>query len=380
MGHMISVSEIAEQINAQAASLAPELLPNGRRAGNKWMFSGVADSGLSESAWLDLSGSRIGHWRDAGNCGAGEDKGDLLDLLRLRLGLDAKGAVEEAKRRLGIHDEWSPGEARRPDPAEMARRAEDARARHEARCVQEAREKEVKARRARSLWLAGAPIAGSPAEAYLLGRALDRGPAGEWPRSLHYHGEVWHKGERCKLPALLAAIYRADGTQIGTHRIFLQRERAGSWVKIASAEAKMVLGNMWGGFVPINRGSSHRPMSALPEGEAVYVTEGIEDAVCVRMMKPEARIVAAISLGNVGAIVLPEAARKLVIVADRDDKPKAQEALERSIAQQQARGLEVRLVMPPAEVNGIGVKDVNDWWRAILAAQPGMASRQGRAA
>ena len=62
------------------------------------------------------------------------------------------------------------------------------------------------------------------------------------------------------------------------------------------------------------------------------------------------------SLGNIGAIVLPARARRLVIVADRDEKVAAIDALERSIAQQQARGMDVRLIMPPADY-----KDLNDW-------------------
>jgi hypothetical protein len=79
----------------------------------------------------------------------------------------------------------------------------------------------------------------------------------------------------------------------------------------------------------------------------------------VRMMKPEARIIAAISLGNIGAIVLPEAARRLVVVCDRDDKPAAVDQLERSIGRQQARGLSVETVFPP-----VPHKDMNDWLRA----------------
>ena len=73
------------------------------------------------------------------------------------------------------------------------------------------------------------------------------------------------------------------------------------------------------------------------------------------------RIVAAISLANMGGIVLPPAARKLVLVCDRDTKPKAQEALERAIARQQARGLDVQLVLPPPPH-----KDMNDWLKFLL--------------
>lgn len=370
---MISVSEIAERLNDQAATLAPDLLPNGHRAGNKWMASGIADTGRSASLFVHLSGARIGHWCDMGNAAPGEERGDMIDLLRLVCGLDAKGAVDEAKRRLGIQDEFTPGAAK-PDAALLAARAEEARARAVLRQAQDDQEREVKIRRAKQLYLAGEAILGSPAAAYLQGRLIEPGPA--WPGVLRYHPEVWCSPERCKVPALLAAIYRADGQQIGTHRTFLQRDPKRGWVKIDSPNAKMVLGTMWGGFIPINKGSSGKSMAKMAQEEPVYVTEGIEDALVVRMMKPEARIVAAISLGNIGAIVLPPAAAKMVVVADRDPSARAQDQLERSIAQQQARGLIVQLVMPPESHDGEPVKDVNDWHRAILRAQ----SRQGRAA
>ena len=371
---MISVAEIAERLNAQAASLAPDLLPNGHRAGNKWMASGISDHGKSASLFVHLSGSRIGHWCDMGNAAPGEERGDMIDLLRLVLGLDARGAVDEAKRRLGIQDEFTPGAAK-PDAALLAARAEEARARAEARQADEDAEIAVKIRRAKALFLSGEALsAGSPADAYLQGRAIR--PLESWPGSLRWHPEVWCTPERCKVPAMLAAIYRADGSQVGTHRTFLQRDPKRGWVKIASPNAKMVLGTMWGGFIPINKGSSGKSMAKMAQGEPVYVTEGIEDALVVRMMKPSARVIAAISLGNIGAIVLPPAARVLVVVADRDPSAKAQEQLERAIAQQQARGLSVQLVMPPEMYDGEPLKDVNDWHRAILRAQ----SRQGRAA
>lgn len=364
---MWTVTEIADKLNAQAESLAAELLPNGRKAGNKWMASGIADTGRSESLFVHLSGPAIGHWRDMGNCPAGEERGDMIDLLRLKLGLDNVGAVQEAKRRLGIDDAFVPGQ-RGPDAAELERRAAEARKRAEARDAAEAESRAAKARGAKALYLRGSPIAGTAAEAYLLNRQLSKG-GGAWPGALRFNPEVWCKPEGVKVPAMLAAIYGADGAQMGTHRTFLQacngfgpaREGARGWCKIDSPNAKMVLGNMWGGFIPINKGSSGKPMAKMPEGEPVYVTEGIEDALVVRMMRPEARIVAAISLANMGGIVLPAAARKLVLVCDRDTKPKAQEALERAIARQQARGLDVQLVLPPAPH-----KDMNDWLKFLL--------------
>lgn len=352
---MISVAEIADKLNARAASLVPELLPNGRKAGTKWMFSGIADHGKSESAWVHLSGPEMGHWRDAGNCAAGEDKGDVLDLVRLkRCGGDMKDAVAWAKAELGIEDRFVPG--RQEDPAEKARRAEEARQRAMAAEEQMAAEREGKAKNARRRFLSGGPIAGSAAEAYLRGRGLRPNAAGEWPGSLRFAAECPHKPTGQTLPAMLAGIFDAAGKQIGCHRTFLHARPDGRVTKIDHPSAKMVLGNVWGGFVPIDKGASRKSMAAMPAGEPVYCTEGIEDALVLRMAKPDARIVCAISLPNMGGMILPARAGELVLVCDRDTKPEAQDTLERAIAAQQARGIRVRIVMPPE-----GVKDLNDW-------------------
>lgn len=371
---VIDVAEICERLNARAVSLAPQLLPNGRRSGNVWQFSGVDDVPGGSSAWLYLSGPSIGHWQDAGSCGAGEEKGDLLDLVRLReCGGDTRRAVEWAKSELGIEDRFTPGERPQMSPAEREARAAAARERAEAQQAALERARAKKAKNARRLFLSAVPIEATPAARYLRTRLIDLAP---WPGSLRFHAEAYCGPLQAKHPAMVAGIFNAAGEQIGAHRTFLMRGANGAWGKLQHpdlAAAKMVLGNLGGGFVPIHQGASGKSMREMPEGEPVYVTEGIEDALCVRMMKPAARVVCAIALGNIGAIVLPERARELVIVADRDDNSKAQDTLERAIARQQARGLAVRLVMPPP-----GVKDLNDWLRAPPPVGP--RRRQGVAA
>lgn len=374
---LISVPEIAERLNATAETLAPDLLPNGKRCGAYWRASGVDDTGRSTSLAVRLSGSTVGHWVDYGGAAAGEQKGDMIDLLQLvRCGGDKKAAVDEAKRLLGIEDSFKPGQRVEISPEEKARRAEAQAARAAARDERQARERAAKARGAVALFLKGVAIDGTPAEGYLLARGIERDGAArhKWPGSLRYHPEVWHRGEQVKCPALLAAIFNADGVQIGTHRIYLARYN-GRWQKLRTegGAAKMVLGNMWGGFVPIHKGASGRSMGKMTPDrwarEAIYVCEGIEDALCIRAVKPEARVLAAISLGNIGAIELPgdaaKAGARLVVVADRDDGEQAQTVLERGIAAQQARGLHVQLVLPPTEVAGRPVKDVNDWVVAL---------------
>lgn len=364
---LLSVQEIEQRLRDNAESIGRELLAGAHKEG-AYLKAGSVMGEPGNSLVLNLQGAGQGKWRDY----AGTDHGDMLDLIQATQGLDKPGAVAWAKDRLGIVDTWQPGF--KPDPEAMARKAEQLRAMQEERQAKDAEEKAAKMRGARALYLAegSKPIAGTPAEAYLRGRSIEPGADQRWPGCLRFNAEVFNRDERCKIPAMLAPIYLADGTHVATHRTYLQADARRGWVKIDGKNAKKVLGPMWGGFVPINKGASGKSMRQMPADEPVYVTEGIEDALCVRMLRPAYRIVAAVSLGNIGAIVLPQAARRIVIVADRDDNEDAQAALERSIAAQQARGLQVDIVMPP-----VGLKDVNDWLRASMTPA---GTTRGRAA
>lgn len=367
---LLSVSEIEQRLRDNAESIGRELLTGAHKEG-AYLKAGSIMGEPGGSLVLNLAGERQGLWKDYA---AGDKGGDMLDLIQQTQGLDKGGAVAWAKDRLGIVDSWTP-DAPKPNAEQLRQRAAELQAMQAARQAKAADEKTAKIRGARKLYFApgSRPIEGTPAEAYLRGRMIGPGDVeggARWPGCLRFNGEVFNKDERCKIPAMLAPIFLANGDQVATHRTYLQADARRGWVKIDGPGAKKVLGPMWGGFVPINKGASGKSMRRMPEDEPVYVTEGIEDALCVRMLRPEYRIVAAVSLGNIGAIVLPPAARRIVIVADRDDNQTAQDALERSIAAQQARGLDVRLVMPP-----VGIKDLNDWLRAAMAPQ-----RKGRAA
>ncbi|RIV87483.1 DUF7146 domain-containing protein [Aurantiacibacter zhengii] len=362
----MEVSEIADRYNQLAETEAPRLLPNGHRSGNYWMASGIADTGRSASLAVYLKGPAVGHWQDHGNAASrDEEKGDLLDLLRLtQHGGDMRAALAEAKSVLGIEDDFRPGQRTELSPEERERRAREAQERARAQEERLAAERAKKAGNAKRLYLHGVPIVGTGAEQYLLGRQIPALPGAKpWPGSLRFVEAITYKPLGIKTPAMLGAVFTAEGEQIGTHRTFLA-QRDGAWRKIDHEPAKMMLGNKAGGFIPIHQGSSGKSMRDMPEGEPVYITEGIEDALCVRGLRPDKRIVAAIDLGNIGALILPERVRELVIVADRDQGEKAQAALERAIAAQQARGLRVQLVMPPATVGGQAIKDINDWVRA----------------
>ena len=361
---LVTVTEIADRLNAQAGDLAPGLLPNGRYGDGRrtWTASGIADTGRSHSLVVQLIGAKQGQWKDYGNCAADEERGDMIDLLRhVRFGGNKGEAVAEAKRMLGIHDDYTPARERM-SAAELAKlqaaRAEASRQRAEIRAEAEAKDRAAKIRGAKALFHSpqARPIAGTPAEAYLVGRGIGMGASGKWPGSLRFHPEVWNREIGVKAPALLAMIVTPQGEHVGTHRIWFQPCPRRGWTKLAVENAKKVLGTFWGGFIPINKGASAKSMRDMAADEPIYEAEGPEDCLLIRQKLPEARIICAISLGNLGAIVFPRQAKRLVVVGDRDDKADEVDKLERAIAQQQARGMEVSLVLPPP-----GFKDVNDW-------------------
>lgn len=375
---LISVAEIADRFNALAASLAKELLPNGYRSGNNWMASGIDDTGKSASLAVKLSGAGIGHWQDYGNAPHGAERGDMIDLLALkRYGGDRKAALQDAKARLGIHDDFS-RDAPKPSPEELQRRADEARRREEARAAKELIERQSKMRGARALYLhaKSVPIAGSHAERYLINRGLSAAPIGEWPGSLRFHPEAWNSEHKIGLYTMLAMVLRWDGQKqihTATHRTYLQHHPARGWVKIDGKNARMALGPWSGGYIPINKGSSGKSMTEMHPDEPVYMAEGIEKCIAIRMKMPGARILSGLNLKNMGAVILPPQARRLVMVIDNDKDTAEQAALERAIARQQARGLTVQLVRPPAPY-----KDIDEWMIAV-APDP-VALQQGRAA
>jgi hypothetical protein len=369
---MISVGELEARLRERAEELVAQLLPAARREGNYCKVGSVeGDEGASLVVYL--AGERRGRWQDF----AGTDHGDMLDLIEAAQHLAGKGeAVAWAKRWLGIADDWR--RERPPTPDERRAAAEATRQKTAARHQREIEERANSIRRAKALYLGrgAVPIDGTPAEAYLRGRLLEPavvrpGEAPSWPGVLRFHPAAWHGREQRKIPAMLAAAYLPNGMQVATHRTFLQNCPRRGWTKIDSDQAKLALGPIGGGFIPINKGSSGKSMQHMSEGEPIYCAEGIENALVVRMRKPDTRIIAAYSVGNIGAIVLPPAAKRLVIVCDRDENEKAQLALEQSIARQQARGVHVQICIPP-----VGIKDFNDW--LILEEQQARGQDTGR--
>lgn len=92
----VIVAALAER----AEDLCNELLAGGKRSGHTWVAGNVAgDKG--KSLVVELSGPKAGRWQDYG--GGDDEKGDLLDLIRLHFAFsDVKAAADWARSWLGM--------------------------------------------------------------------------------------------------------------------------------------------------------------------------------------------------------------------------------------------------------------------------------------
>lgn len=372
------VAMLADRIPA----LVAELLPGAARDGRDWrMGSPAGEPGRSMIVWG--GGARQGEWHDF----AGAEGGDALHLAAAVLfGGDLKKAVPWAKAWLGLDNE---------DPARFA----TARRQAEKRSREGAEEEETRRASARAIYLAGAPeLGGTPVWAYLAGRGIDLGALPRPVRALRYHRELWNGETRRHWPALVAAISlpqapgtgsaslatapgsdgpagthrarapaEAGGGVVAVHRTWLQILPDGSVRKAPLQNPKMSLGRFAGGCISLWRGASGKPLARALAGETVVISEGIEDGLTAALARPEHRVLVAVSLANMGAMVLPEAIATVIVLAQNDAPGSdAERALVRAIRHFHEMGKAVRIARPPA-----GVKDVNEMAQAEMRVRAG---------
>jgi len=342
----------ADLVKARASDcvreLAAELLPNGREVCGFWRTGSIADD-PGQSLAVTLTGAQRGMWCDH----ATGEGGNIIQLAQqAAFRGDFSAAFAWLKSKLGLDD---------LDPARLRKVRAEASAQAERSDRDAAAAAEQRRRNAHGLWLAGKPIAGTPVEAYLRTRGipLERltvsGQA-HLPGCLAFHPELYCKEVNRKLPAMMASVVDAAGRHLATHRTWLAPDGRGGWGKADLEDAKKALGSFKGGFIPLWKGEHRRSMAELPDGVDLWASEGVEDGLSAAAAKPELRVIAAVTLGNLGDVPPPPAGGRLMIIGQRDTNPKTLEHLERAIARQQERGVEVWLTPPPAG----GFKDVNE--------------------
>lgn len=300
----LSVSAISELLDADADTIARELLPGGKPEGREWKCRASA-SPTGAAVSVVTAGSKRGlvaFWNDEveGGDGRRHEGGDLLDLYRAVTGEGMAGAVAWAKHRLGIEDT-----PRRSDNGEAERRRREIEATARQRAEEREREEEASAARrleiAERIWSESRELLGTPAEAYLRHRGITRR---DLPPTLRYHAGLRHP-EGGTFPALVGCVESLDGDLAGVWRIFVRPDGAG---KAPVENAKLGLGNVRGGAVRLGAA-----------GDTLAVTEGIETGLAVvELTAGRVPVWAALSTSGIKGLDLPDTVRRIVIFPDGD--------------------------------------------------------------
>ncbi len=273
--------------------------------------------GTRGSFSVELTAAKRGLWFDHE---AGEG-GDAFDLIQREHRLSFKKALAWARNWLGDADGHPPGFHSRPKPAA-----------HEA--VPD--ETEAKRARAKSLWDAGVPINGTPAETYLRARGID---PPEWPDRLR-----WSRTTK----ELLVRLDQSEGSFSALQRIRLNPDGSA----IANSEGrkiKLSLGPVKGAAAKFGVGANgpliiaEGPETAL----SLWSATGYETwAIC----------------GVIGQANLATVPLDRLIVACPDDDPRKAQAVtqaKKAIRRWQREGRKVVIATPFPELRQ-NKSDFND--------------------
>lgn len=347
MSGLVDIKTIVTMLAGRIDSLVHDILPRAQRSGQDW-FVGSVHGEAGKSLAISRRGHNAGVWKDF----AADVGGDALDLVaHVMCGGDVKAAIAWSRKWLGIDDF---GGDRRPLHAAAAR----ARAAEARKAAAAKRETQARARKAKALWLAAAPLAGTPAEDYLRARHIDFSALKRMPAALRFLNDCYCAELDGPLPAMLAAVHGPDGF-MAVHRTYLERI-GGQWLKARLDAPKKVYGSYRGAAIRLWRPPSAPPLRQARIGECAILCEGIEDGLSLAMAAPGHRVLAAISLSNLGAVVLPANVNGIIIAADNDwNNPAALAGLDKAVGAHRAAGRSVRVIR-----STVG-KDFND----LLAAR-----------
>lgn len=336
--------EVKVLLQTQIEALCRHLLPDGQRHGRYWMARNPRrEDKRAGSFWVTLAGVP-GAWRDE----ATGEKGDVFQLIGLVSGFsEFKDIIDWAKSWTGYADiEPRQFQARRQQLQDQADR--DKRA--EAERLADARNYAL------SLWLKAKPdLTGTIVARYLAGRGIDLTKLARPARCIRAESYHRHSESRHGFPCMMVAMTGPDNTLWALHRTWLAPDGSG---KAPVDPPRKILPRFTGAAMRISRGMSGlAPTEAAKRGVTgpLLICEGVEDGLSIAIARPDLRVWAAGTLGNIGEIVLPDCADQVIVAADNDwDKPQAIKALDKALAKLAAQGRPVRVARSP-----IG-KDFND--------------------
>lgn len=361
---LIPGSVIALELSERAEELVRDLFPDAQPQGRELRWHGRGGAVCS----MVIRGGKTGVWC---NWTDDRERGDALELVHHTLFPDEAGRGESirwAQSWLGIEPLTENAAA----ALALAARARMVQALAR-QAQQAANNRDQMVRHAIAIYLdekRSQPVPLSPEIAsYLLGRGVPLDDLASVPRSLRFSARK-NYGANLMLPAMLAPIITPEGGRYqhtATHVTFLGEGNDGVWRKAGVDPAKKCYGAYRGGVIPLLRGRSGKSLADAPEGDAVLIAEGIENALAASLcVDDEPRVVACVSVGNLPNIALPPTIKTVFLALDRDGENEGvRTARNKARKRFTGEGRNVEMLTPPA-----GVKDFSDYlldpqWAAL---------------
>lgn len=359
--HAYGTDVIEGMLLPRIADLCARLAPDGVRAGHEWQaLNPTRADGRRGSFSINL---HTGKWADFAADKRGSREFPCLALIQyLAVRDDSPGgfgkAILWAKDYLGLT-------GRNPDPVKLSKVNKEFDERKRQAEIEEAAAKERKRRAAQAIWLEGDELdGGDPASLYLLGRGIDVSKLPKIPGCLRFNPAVKINTLTGNAHAAMVAAMHKEGAPKGfsaVHATYIRPHETG-WTKAFGKDSKKMLGAPSGASIRLTLGTSGKPLAKAPDGEWVAIAEGIENGLSAALARPDLRILAAATLGNIGKVVLPPQIGGVFVVADNDPLgTPGSNALENACNQLVDRGLDIKLVRAPA-----GYKDFNDALRGVV--------------
>lgn len=156
-------------------------------------------------------------------------------------------------------------------------------------------------KQALTIWREASPIAGTLAEQYLI---RHRGLVAPFPPSLRFAPSLRYPPSWLRLPAMVAAIQRADGGIVAVQATFL---RASDGAKAPTSSPRWTFGRLGDGAVRL-----------AAAGRSSGLAEGIEDALAARQFAGVA-CWAVLGSARLHSAFVPEVVETLHLFADNDE-------------------------------------------------------------
>ena len=306
--------------------------------------------------------------------------GDALDLVAAVLGNGTKNRSEAMKwaiRWLDLLPAESESEADRLARIEAnRRRAAEAKARQDRAAAEHRRQVKAMRKRAHALWLEAKPPApGDGVWEYLAGRGIDlavwRERCGRLPGAIRAIPSLMHEdeetGEETHWPCMATMLTFPDGSVAAVHLTWVDPSQPGKkapvnpprriWPSPLDDESGV------GSSAAIHRGKGGKSKADTPpDTDLVVVCEGMEDALTLALLFPEARVEAAGSLAMLARWAVPACAKEVRVAGDRDWKEAAQKALDRAVVAIAGAGKPTGKIWAP--------EPFKDWNEALMELGP----------